>query len=94
MEEKQRWREQLLPALECKYEEFRLLGYTHVTIDGLWECLWTRKWKGELADQKLHELVSDILSLSPGEYMAFVTRQSYQQAARGDELERVLKELL
>lgn len=45
--------------------------------------------------KKLHELVSDIFSLSPSEYMMFLTMRSYkQQAAGDDELERVLKELL
>ncbi|MGG3790599.1 post-transcriptional regulator [Geobacillus thermodenitrificans] len=96
MEGEKRLREQLMPALECKYDEFRLLGYTQVTIDGLWECLCARKWKNALAEKKLYELVSDILSLSPGEYMAFLTMRSYEQqrATGGDDLENVLKELL
>ncbi|MFC0296204.1 post-transcriptional regulator [Geobacillus jurassicus] len=95
MDENRELRKQLMPALESKYDEFRLLGYTQVTIDGLWECLCARKWKRELAEKKLHELVSDILSLSPGEYMAFLTMRSYkQQASGGEDLESVLKELL
>ncbi|AMX82777.1 transcriptional regulator [Geobacillus subterraneus] len=96
MERERQLRKQLMPALECKYDEFRLLGYTQVTIDGLWEYLCARKWKNALAEKKLYELVSDILSLSPGEYMAFLTRRSYerQRAAGDDDLERVLNELL
>ncbi|BAD76868.1 hypothetical conserved protein [Geobacillus kaustophilus HTA426] len=95
MDENRKLREQLMPALESKCDEFRLLGYTQVTMDGLWECLCSRKWKHRPAEKKLHELVSDIFSLSPSEYMMFLTMRSYkQQAAGDDELERVLKELL
>ncbi|MED5074527.1 post-transcriptional regulator [Anoxybacillus geothermalis] len=96
MDQEQKLREQLMPALVCKYDEFRLLGYTQVTLDGLWECLRARRWKHGAAEKKLHELVSDILSLSPGEYMAFLTMRSYEQQrlTGGDELERILHDLL
>ncbi|KPD01651.1 hypothetical protein LR69_00266 [Geobacillus sp. BCO2] len=51
MDENRKLREQLMPALESKRDEFRLLGYTQVTIDGLWECLCSRKWKHRPAEK-------------------------------------------
>lgn len=89
-------REQLMPALQCKYEEFRLLGYDHVTVEQIWQCLLNKKWKNMNEEKKLYEWVNDILSLSIGEYMSFLTMESYRkQHSRGDDdLEAILKELL
>lgn len=60
---------------------------------GMFVCSKVEKRAG---GKKLYELVSDILSLSPGEYMAFLTMRSYEQQREtgGDDLENVLKELL
>jgi hypothetical protein len=94
-EKQKELRELLMPALQCKYDEFRMLGYKQVTMEQIWECLLQKKWKnGE--ERKLYELVSDILSLQIGEYMSFITMQSYkeQRLAGDDDLEAVLKELL
>ncbi|ANB58927.1 post-transcriptional regulator family protein [Anoxybacillus sp. B7M1] len=89
-------REQLMPAVQSKYEEFRLLGYDHVTIEQIWECLVRKKWKKYDDERRLYERVNDILSLSIGEYMAFLTAESYreQRATKGDDLEELLNELL
>lgn len=89
-------REQLMPALQCKYDEFRLLGYHQVTMEQIWDCLVQKKWKNFKKEKKLFELVNDILSLQIGEYMSFVTMQSYkeQRFLGDDDLETVLKELL
>lgn len=89
-------REQLTPALQCKHDEFRLLGYDHVTMEQIWNCLLRKKWKHVGDDKKLYELVSDILSLSIGEYMAFLTAESYQKQRtdEGSDLAAILNELL
>ncbi|MBA2873622.1 post-transcriptional regulator [Thermaerobacillus caldiproteolyticus] len=89
-------REQLMPVLECKYDEFRLLGYEQVEIEQIWECLFYKKWKKLNEKKKLFELVEDILSLRIGDYMAFLTMKTYQQqrSADGNDLEVALKELL
>ncbi|WP_027407928.1 post-transcriptional regulator [Anoxybacteroides tepidamans] len=89
-------REQLMPAVECKYDEFRLLGYDHVTIEQIWNCLCNKKWKKIDDEKKLYEFVNDILSLSIGEYMAFLTAESYRTQRSGEDnnLETILSELL
>lgn len=91
----ERLRDELMPALQCKYEEFRLLGYDRVTIEQIWECLLQKKWKKWSEEKKLYELVNDILSLSVGEYMAFLTMESYrEQHSKGEnDLEALLNEL-
>jgi Post-transcriptional regulator len=95
-EKQKELREQLMPALQCKYDEFRLLGYKQVTIDQIWDCLVQKKWKNFKEERKLFELVNDILSLQIGEYMSFITMQSYkeQRSSGNDDLEAVLNELL
>ncbi|ALF11640.1 post-transcriptional regulator [Parageobacillus thermoglucosidasius] len=95
-EKQKELREQLMPALQCKYDEFRLLGYNQVTMEQIWNCLVQKKWKNFKEEKKLFELVNDILSLQIGEYMSFVTMQSYkeQRSSGNDDLETVLKELL
>jgi len=87
-------RAELMPALQCKYDEFRLLGYEQVTHEKIWECLRQKRWK-TLEEKKLYELVSDILSLSIGEYMAFLTMSSYrEQHVKADDLQSLVDELL
>lgn len=95
-EKQKELREQLMPALQCKYDEFRLLGYKQVTMDQIWDCLVQKKWKNFKEERKLFELANDILSLQIGEYMSFITMQSYkeQHCSRNDDLEAVLNELL
>lgn len=92
-EQVEKLRVELMPALQCKYDEFRLLGYEQVTIEQILECLWQKKWKTE--EKKLYELVSDVLSLSLGEYMAFLTMSSYrEQHRKTDDLQSLVDELL
>jgi hypothetical protein len=95
-EKQKELREQLMPALQCKYDEFRLLGYKQVTMDQIWDCLVQKKWENFKEERKLFELANDILSLQIGEYMSFITMQSYkeQRSSGNDDLEAVLNELL
>jgi hypothetical protein len=72
-------REQVMPALVCKKEEFQLLGYEQVTIDEIWDCLFYKKWKKLKEEKKLFEIVNDILTLSVSEYMTYITVQSQQE---------------
>ena len=50
-------REQLMPALQCKYDEFRLLGYHQVTMEQIWDCLVQKKWKNFKEEKKLFDFV-------------------------------------
>jgi len=72
-------REEVMPALECKKDEFQLLGYEHVTVEQLWDCLFQKKWKKFKQERRIFELVSDILSLTINEYMGYITIKSYEE---------------
>ncbi len=59
-------------AMVCssKAEEFRLIGYEHVTAEEIWECVSASyAKKGQPA---LHQIVNDILSLKADRFMNFL----------------------
>ncbi|BCB04959.1 post-transcriptional regulator [Bacillus sp. KH172YL63] len=72
-----RFYDSLLPALESKVEEFDILGYGKATVDRLWAYLTKKKWKKPETDVKIFQLVSDVLTVKPGEYMNFETMEAY-----------------
>ncbi|WP_241762312.1 MULTISPECIES: post-transcriptional regulator [Anoxybacillus] len=65
-------REQLMPALQCKVDELKLLGYEQATIEDVWNCLMMKKWKKNNEEKRLFELVNDVLSLRATDYMAYI----------------------
>ena len=73
-------REQVMPALQSKKDEFQLLGYEHVTVEQVWDCLFNKKWKKFKQEKRMFEIVNDILSLSINEYMAYITVTSFGEA--------------
>jgi len=68
----QEWKNVIYPALKSKQSEFKLIGYTEVTIEELWRCLKERVWKGN-PEKRLHEVVQDIFHLPATTYMNFIT---------------------
>lgn|SRR5690606_36787873 len=66
------WKSYIIPALESKQSEFKLVGYTDVTQDEIWSCLEEKVWKGN-PKKRLHEVIQDIFHLSPSTYMNFMT---------------------
>lgn len=61
-----------LPALESKKTEFHLYGYTTVTEEKIWQFCVAKKWrKKNVTSLAIHELVNDILTISPAAYMTF-----------------------
>ncbi|RIE00593.1 hypothetical protein D3H35_27730 [Cohnella faecalis] len=63
---------------ESKAEEFKLIGYDHVSGADVWECVSDKYHvKGTPA---LHVIVNDILSLKVNQFMNFITLNMY----RGD----------
>ena len=72
----QEWREIILPALESKKSELRIVGYSDVTIDKLWDCLMARVWKSN-PSKRLHEVIQDVFHLPPSVYMNFLTNEAY-----------------
>jgi hypothetical protein len=72
-------REYVQPAILSKVEEFHIFGFNRATEDEVWQCLKKKKWKKEESPKPVRELVNDILSLSTGMYMNFVTNEAYKQ---------------
>ncbi|HHY72886.1 MAG TPA: histidine kinase [Bacillus bacterium] len=71
------YKDEVLPVVESKMDEFRLLGYDRVSLQGIWDCLQNKKWRKK-EDKLLHEVVADILSLQIGDYMSYLTIEAYK----------------
>lgn len=64
--------QQVFPALESKKSEFHLYGYTTVTEEDLWQFCVSKMWrKKDSSTLALHEVVNDVLSISPAAYMTY-----------------------
>lgn len=61
---------------ESKAEELRLLGYEHVEAAEVWSCVSSKYAKRGMPE--LHQLVSDILSLKPTQFMNFLMMSAYK----------------
>ncbi|WP_312886598.1 post-transcriptional regulator [Paenibacillus foliorum] len=61
-----------------KAEEFRMLGYEHVTGREVWECV-SDKYK-KTGVPKLHQIVNDILSLKVTSFMNWMTMSIYKSS--------------
>jgi len=73
----QEWKAYIHPVLESKVQEFKLLGYSKVTLEDVWNCLVERVWKGN-PERRLHEIVQEVYHLSTTEYMNYMTIDAYQ----------------
>ncbi|SFS58834.1 post-transcriptional regulator [Paenibacillus sp. BC26] len=61
---------------DSKADEFRLIGYEHVSGNDIWQCVKDRYTKtGEPA---MHQVVNDILSLKVTKFMNFLTVSAYK----------------
>lgn len=63
---------------KSKAEEFRLIGYEHVTGKDIWNCVSSKYVKEGIPP--LHKLVNDILSLKVTSFMNFMTMSAYRGA--------------
>lgn len=59
-----------------KAEEFRMLGYEHVTGRDIWDCISDRYLK--TGNPALHKIVNDILSLKTTQFMNWMTLSVYR----------------
>lgn len=59
-----------------KAEEFRLIGYEHVTSKDIWNCVSSKYEKDKVPP--LHQLVNDILSLKVTGFMNYMTMSAYK----------------
>lgn len=70
------WSKDIKELCISKAEEFRLIGYEHVTGEDIWQCV-SEKYakKGQPA---LHEMVNDILSLKATKFMNYLTMSAFK----------------
>ena len=61
---------------ESKAEEFRLLGYEHVSGQEIWTCVSDKYHK--TGQPALHQIVNDILSLKVTQFMNYMTLNAYR----------------
>ncbi|MNW34971.1 Post-transcriptional regulator ComN [compost metagenome] len=61
---------------QSKAEEFRLIGYEHVTGSDIWACINQKYEKNGFPP--LHQLVNDILSLKATQFMNYMTISAYR----------------
>jgi hypothetical protein len=59
-----------------KAEEFRMIGYEHVTGKEIWECVSDKYQKTGMP--ALHQIVNDILSLKVTKFMNWMTMSIYK----------------
>ncbi|WP_308634718.1 post-transcriptional regulator [Paenibacillus silvisoli] len=59
-----------------KAEEFRMIGYEHVTGNDIWQCVNERYAKSGMP--AMHQVVNDILSLKVTKFMNFLTLSAYK----------------
>lgn len=62
----------VLPAIESKRNEFIVYQYDTVTEKDIWKFCVTKKWKKkDIASLPLYQIINDILTISPAEFMTF-----------------------
>ncbi|GIP16888.1 hypothetical protein J40TS1_25300 [Paenibacillus montaniterrae] len=70
------WDSMIKELCESKAEEFKLLGYDHVEAAEVWGCVSSKYVKH--GKPQLHQLVSDILSLKPNQFMNYLMLNAYK----------------
>jgi hypothetical protein len=61
-----------------KADEFKLIGYDHVSGKEVWDCISDRYRKQGIP--ALHQIVNDILSLKSTQFMNWMTMSAYKGA--------------
>jgi len=79
------WKEEVIPVLESKLNEWKMNGYQDITIEDLWNCLMEKVWH-ENPDKRLYEVVQDIFHLSIHTYMTYMTTDSLAEEADEEDL--------
>ena len=75
----EKFRSEMLPALESKQEEFQLLGYPEVKGRDIWMYLTKKKWKKANPEIRAHEVFQDIMSVKVADYMNFATIEALRE---------------
>lgn len=61
----------LVPAMNTKVDELKLVGVTYITVDDIWNYLKINKWS-KSRDLTLSECVDDILNTNDLEYKKYM----------------------
>lgn len=59
-----------------KADEFKLIGYEHISAEDVWECVNSKYIKS--GTPALHQMVNDILSLKVTKLMNHMTMNAYK----------------
>jgi hypothetical protein len=90
----EQFRKLVEPAIQSKAEELSILGYGVYQEDQIWSFLISKKWKKPKSEIRLYEIIDDILSMKPGEFMSFQTIEALKSAQTSLPSEEDWKELL
>lgn len=86
----------MLPALESKRSEFYLYGYTTVTREDIWRYCLQKVWRKKHVEEiPIHQIVNDILQISPAAFMTFTQIEAQRDTdwfsdLNSDELQMLL----
>ncbi|WP_066194356.1 MULTISPECIES: post-transcriptional regulator [Gracilibacillus] len=83
------WKSELDPVLESKVEEFKLLDYSKISTEDIWQCLLAKVWKGD-PEKSLNAVVQDIMHLRSSMYMTFLTQRTWEDTNLQESLDAVL----
>ncbi|WP_219837939.1 post-transcriptional regulator [Paenibacillus sp. R14(2021)] len=72
----EQWTATIEQLCTSKAEEFRLIGYEHVTGNEVWQCVNDKYAK--TGQPARHQVVNDILSLKVTKFMNFLTLSAYK----------------
>lgn len=62
----------MLPVIDSKKTEFHLYGYPTITNEDIWTFCVKKKWrKKDIAAMRKHEMVNEILQVTPAQFMMF-----------------------
>ncbi len=75
----EKFRSEMLPALESKQEEFQLLGYPEVEGKDIWMYLINKKWKKPNFEIRAYEIFQDIMSVKVAHFMNYVTIEALKE---------------
>ncbi|MBM7678586.1 post-transcriptional regulator [Gracilibacillus alcaliphilus] len=83
------WRNEVTEILESKVEEFKMLDYSKVTSDDIWNCLKEKVWKGE-PEKSLSELIQDIYHLPANLFITYLTQKTWTDSNLQESLDAIL----
>lgn len=84
----------VMPAIKSKVEEFSILGYGTISEKELWGFLTNKKWRKVKEDIRLYEIVDDIMTVKPGEYMNYASVEALKLTEFSFDNEEDMRELL